>query len=50
MTRTTHDVMKAYQQDREREGAAERLAGEARQMGQATRGVIDRLRRRINRA
>ncbi len=44
------DVMKAYRQDREREGAAERLAGQARQMGQATRGLVDRIRRRTNRS
>ena len=46
----SNEVMKAYRQDREREGASERLVGEARQMGQATRGLVDRIRRRINRA
>ncbi len=46
----SEDVMKAYRQDREHKGAAERLAGYARQTGQATRGLVDRIRRRINRS
>ncbi len=46
----SNDVMKAYRQDREREGTAERLAGQARQTGQATRGLVDRIRRQINRS